>query len=75
MASTASFSGSTPSTETRVTWTAATNVLTIHLGTRTSGTVNAGIAAITVTYTPSSAFEDLAGNQVQPTGRTGTLRF
>jgi hypothetical protein len=64
--STSMFSGSTAATESRVTWTAATRVLTIHLGSHTSGLLNSLIpqAAGTVTYTPDAAIKDPVGNGV-----------
>ena len=64
VSSTATFSGSTASTESRLMWTEATRTLTIHLGSRTSGSVNSGVAAGTVSYTPSTAMKDRAGNQI-----------
>jgi hypothetical protein len=65
----ATLSGSNAQTESRVMWTAATHVLTIHLGNLASGT-GSGVAvpAGNVTYTPSAAFKDVAGNLVNPAG-------
>jgi hypothetical protein len=63
--STSTFSGSTVATESRVTWTAATRVLTIHIGSQTSGVLNLlPQSAATVTYTPHAAITDQAGNGV-----------
>jgi hypothetical protein len=63
--STSTFSGSTAGTESRVTWTAATRVLTIHIGSQTSGLLNlVPQLAATATYTPDAAITDLAGNAV-----------
>ena len=60
------FSG-TASAESRVTWTAATRVLTIHIGARVTG-INSltAVSAGNVTYTPSAGFKDVAGNLVNP---------
>jgi hypothetical protein len=61
----ANFSGSTTGTESRVTWTAATRVLTIHIGSQTSGLLNVlPQSAATATYTPDAAITDPAGNGV-----------
>jgi hypothetical protein len=62
------FSGSTPATESRVAWTAATRVLTIHLGAQTAGLANLlAQPAGTATYTPDAAISDPAGNGVVTT--------
>lgn len=66
---TSTFSGNTVATESRVTWTAATRVLTIHIGARVTGTNSStSVAAGNVTYAPSAAFKDLAGNAVTTAG-------
>ena len=68
LTSSATFSGSTAATESRVTWTAATRLLTIHLGSQTSGSLNIlGQSAATATYTPDAAITDPAGNGVVTT--------
>lgn len=64
----ATFSGNTAATESRVTWTAATRMLTIHIGSQTSGSLNIlSQSAATVTYTPDAAITDPAGNGVVTT--------
>jgi hypothetical protein len=70
------FSGSTVPTESRVTWTAATKVLTVHIGARVSGTNAVSLLAGNVTYTPAAAFKDVAGNSIATAGVvTGSQRF
>jgi hypothetical protein len=65
---TSTFSGSTAGTESRVTWTAATRVLTIHIGSQVSGLLDVlPQAAGTATYTPDAAITDAAGNGVVTT--------
>lgn len=66
---TATFSGSTVAAESRVTWTAATRVLTIHLGSLATGTLNDKVQQPegTATYTPNAAITDVAGNPVTTT--------
>jgi hypothetical protein len=74
--STSTFSGA-PANDSRVTWTAATRILTIHLGARASGT-NAVTPALSgsVTFTANAALRDLAGNAVSTAGVvTGSQRF
>ena len=64
----ATFSGNTPATESRVTWTAATRVLTIHIGSQQSGLANVlPQSAGTATYTPDPAITDVVGNGVTTT--------
>lgn len=66
--STSTFSGDTTGNESRVTWTAATRVLTIHIGSQTSGGLNLlPQAAATVAYTPDAGIADPAGNGVVTT--------
>jgi hypothetical protein len=69
LSATATFSGSTPATESRVTWTAATRLLTIHIGSQASGGLLNILpqSAGTATYTPAAAITDLAGNGVATT--------
>lgn len=70
---TSTFAGDTSATESRVTWTAATQVLTIHIGSQTSGLLNLlSQLAGTVTYTPDSAMTDGAGNGVDATPFTSS---
>jgi hypothetical protein len=65
---TSTFSGGTVATESRVTWTAATLQLTIHIGAQTGGLANVvPQAAATVTYTPDAAITDEPGNGVVTT--------
>jgi hypothetical protein len=65
----ATLSGSNAQTESRLTWTAATRVLTIHIGNLVSGTGSGVVVPPgNVTYTPSAAFKDVAGNLVNPAG-------
>lgn len=64
----ATFSGNTTGTESRLTWTAATRVLTIHIGSQTSGLLTIlPQSAATATYTPDAAITDPAGNGVLTT--------
>jgi hypothetical protein len=64
---TATFGGASPS-DSRVTWTAATQALTIHVGSLTSGTLNTIAQATgTVAYTANAAVTDIAGNPVSTT--------
>jgi hypothetical protein len=61
------FSG-TGTTESRVTWTASTRVLTVHIGARTSGSnalLPAGVG--TAEYTPDAAVTDTVGNPINTT--------
>jgi hypothetical protein len=63
------FGGGTVGTESRITWTDATKILTIHIGgllTGTASTTSVGLGS--VTYTPSAALKDLAGNPVATAG-------
>jgi hypothetical protein len=65
---TSTFSGSTAATESRVSWTAASRRLTVHIGAQTAGLANVlPQAAATVTYTPDAAITDEAGNGVVTT--------
>jgi hypothetical protein len=68
VSATSTFDGSTTGTESRVTWTAATRVLTIHLGSHTSGSLNAVTQSTgTITYTPHASITDRVGNPVATT--------
>lgn len=62
----ATFSGNTAATQSRVTWTAATRMLTVHIGSQASGGLLniLGQSAGTATYTPDALITDLAGNGV-----------
>ena len=62
----ATFSGNTTATESRVTWTAATRMVTIHIGSQASGGLLNVLpqATGTATYTPDAAITDLVGNAV-----------
>jgi len=63
-------------TESRVTWTAASRVLTIHIGSQTSGLL--GLlpqTAATVIYTPDAAITDPAGNGVVTTPFSSTAQL
>jgi hypothetical protein len=72
---TSTFSGATAATESRVTWTAATRVLTIHLGSLTSGILQVvPQATATATYTPDAAITDLGGNPVVTTPFNATAQ-
>jgi hypothetical protein len=63
VALTSTFAGSTVATESRVTWTAATRVLTVHIGSQASGLLNlVPQSTATATYTPDAAIADPAGN-------------
>ena len=65
---TSTFAGDTTATESRVTWTAATQVLTIHIGSQTSGLLNSlPQLAGTATYTPDAAMTDVARNGINTT--------
>ena len=65
---TSTFSGATAGTESRVTWTAATRQLTVHIGAQTAGLLNVlPQAATTVSYTPDASITDEAGNAVVTT--------
>lgn len=67
VSATATFGGTSPS-DSRVTWTAATRQLTIHLGAMTSGTINTVAQATgTVVYTANAAVTDVAGNLISTT--------
>ena len=74
---TSTFSGSTAGTESRVTWTAASRLLVVHLGSQASGLANVlPQAATTVTYTPDAAITDQVGNAVVTTPfSAGAQRF
>ena len=62
------FSGGTVATESRVTWTAATRVLTVRLGSQTGGLLNPLPQATgSATYTPDTAITDLGGSGVVTT--------
>lgn len=64
---TATFGGTAPS-DSRVTWTAATRQLRVHLGALTSGTSNTvAQTAGTVVYTANAAVTDVAGNPISTT--------
>ena len=66
---TSTFGGSIVATESRVTWTAATRVLMIHIGAMLTGTTSTNsVPPSGVTYTPSAAFKDLAGNLINTAG-------
>jgi hypothetical protein len=65
---TSTFSGSLAATESRVTWTASTRVLTVHIGLLASGVLNvASQSAATTTYTPDAAITDVSGNTIVTT--------
>jgi hypothetical protein len=69
------FSGATPATESRVTWTSATRVLTVHIGAQASGLLNlVSQSAATATYTPDAAITDPAGNGVVTTPFSATVQ-
>jgi YVTN family beta-propeller protein len=62
----ATFSG-TGTNESRLTWTAATNTLTIHLGARTAGSLLTNGSTGTAVYNPDAAVTDRAGNSIATT--------
>lgn len=67
VSATATFGGTSPS-DSRVTWTAATRHLTVHLGALTSGTTNTVAQTTgTVVYTAHSAVSDVASNPISTT--------
>ncbi|MGH2418143.1 MAG: hypothetical protein ACRDFY_07395 [Candidatus Limnocylindria bacterium] len=68
VALTSTFSGATAGTESRVTWTAASRLLVVHVGSQTSGLANVlPQAAGTATYSPNAAITDAVGNAVVTT--------
>lgn len=65
---TSTFAGSTAATESRVTWTGASRLLVVHIGSLASGLANPlPQSAATATYTPDAAITDRAGNSVVTT--------
>jgi Concanavalin A-like lectin/glucanases superfamily/Putative Ig domain/Bacterial Ig-like domain len=66
VSSTATFSGS-GNNQSKVAWKASTRTLTIAIGRQTGGTLNSGLAAATVVYTPDAAIKDVAGNAITTT--------
>lgn len=55
--------------DSRVTWTAATNTLTVHIGIQKSGLKSLSAQQpATVTYTPDPAMQDLDGFPIDPAG-------
>jgi hypothetical protein len=68
VAATSTFSGSLAATESRVTWTASTRVLTVHIGLLASGVLNVVTqSAATTTYTPDAVITDVPGNAIVTT--------
>ena len=68
VAATSTFSGSLAATESRVTWTASTRMLTVHIGLLATGVLNAvPQTAATATYTPDAAISDVSGNAIVTT--------
>jgi hypothetical protein len=60
----ATFSG-TGANESRIVWNAATNMLTIHLGSLTSlAVLGLHLSGTTAVYTPDAAITDMAGNPI-----------
>jgi type II secretory pathway pseudopilin PulG len=66
VSATSTFSG-TGTNESRVTWTASTRMLTIHIGRQASGALRSGLATGTAVYTPDAAIADGSGNRVVTT--------